>query len=138
MEGTCDATGEGRILETGAAMRIKPVLFIATLGVMLGLTNVASAEPPRLTAVREGLRELDARAKAIRDRAAQSTPTVREESERIVNAVDAQRVFLATRLDLFDLVGRTDVDEDTAREIEARYSSAARLLAVVEGWFRPR
>lgn len=119
-------------------MRIKPVLFIATLGVMLGLTNVASAEPPRLTAVREGLRELDARAKAIRDRAAQSTPTVREESERIVNAVDAQRVFLATRLDLFDLVGRTDVDEDTAREIEARYSSAARLLAVVEGWFRPR
>ena len=119
-------------------MRTKHVLFIATLGAMLGLTNVASAEPPRLTAVREGLRELEARAKAVRDRAAQSPSVVREESERIVSAVDAQRVFLDTRLDLFDLVGRTDVDEDTAREIEAKYASAARLLAVVEGWFRPR
>ena len=120
-------------------MRITRFLFIATLGVMLGLTNVASAEPPRLTVVREGLRELDARAKAIRARAAQSTPAVREESERIVSAVEAQRIFLATRLDLFDMVGRShSVDEGTVREIETKYSSTARLLAVVEGWFRPR
>lgn len=120
-------------------MRITKWLVTATLGATLGLTNVASAEPPRLTAVREGLRELDSRAKAIRARAAQSTPTVREESERIVSAVDAQRLFLATRLDLFDMVGRTDsVDEGTVREIEAKYSSTAKLLAVVEGWFRPR
>lgn len=120
-------------------MCIRKVLFITTLGVMLGLTNVASAESPRLTAVREGLRELDARAKAIRARAAQSTPLVRQESERIVGAVDGQRVFLATRLDLFDMVGRSDsVDEGTVREIEAKYTSTERLLAVVESWFRPR
>jgi hypothetical protein len=126
-------------LELGAVMRITKFLFIATLGATLGLTSAASAETPRLTAVREGLRELEARAKAIRAQAAQSNPAVREESERIVSSVDAQRVFLATRLDLFDMVGRSDsVDEGTVREIEAKYSSTARLLAVVEGWFRPR
>jgi len=105
---------------------------------VLVLASTARAEGAPIVPLRDGLRDLDTRARVVRSRAERAAPPLRAESERIVGVVDAERTFLETKLELYAMQGRTAVDEATAREIEGRRAAAERLLALVEGWYRAR
>jgi hypothetical protein len=119
------------------ARLLASIAFIA----VLGHAPIASAETLQLGALREAVRELDVRAKSVRERAESAEPRLRSESKRIVDRVDERRVFIATRLELVELVAsdRSGAHHQRAlAEIEAAYHSASKLLAIVEGWYRPR
>jgi|GEM_PF-3244775 len=120
-------------------MQTRKVLTVLGFVTVLGLPGVASADPQDVGTLRETVRELDARAKAVRSQAERAAPQVKKESERIVSQVDTQRVAIATRLDLLEMVGRANaVDEQAVGEMSATLQSAQQLLARVESWFRPR
>ncbi|MDB4946400.1 MAG: hypothetical protein JWP97_5934 [Labilithrix sp.] len=117
-------------------MKITKSLFAVTLCATLGWSSIAAAEPPRLTDLRESVRELAARTKTIRARAERATPQLRQESERIAQTVDVQRSAVTTRLDVLDLLG--SADERSIADMEDRVRDAERLITVVESWYRPR
>jgi hypothetical protein len=120
-------------------MRMTKYLALAVFTTTLALTPLAQAETPQVTALRESIHDLASRTSAVRSQAERASPELRRESERIVAVVEAQRLFLGTRLDLLTILGRTDsVDDAIVREMTTSCTSAGRLLAVVERWFRPR
>lgn len=118
---------------------LRKSVALTALVMTLGLSSIAQAETPLLAALREDVQSLDVRAKALRTLAERASPEVRRESERIVTVVDAQRRFLATRIDLLQLLGLADgADDETLLEIRTKCDAAKRLLSIVEGWFRSR
>lgn len=115
------------------------IVAVATFAATLLLATAAGAENPRLVALRGAITELNARERSVRSFADLSAPRLRAESERIVARVDKQRTSVATRLDVLELLGQTDAVDDTSlRQMEATYTAADRLLAIVEGWYSLR
>lgn len=118
-------------------MRTSKFLAAAALSLTLGLTSSARAETPQLTTLRDAVQDLDVRSKAVRAQAERAGADVRRESERIIQVVDAQRLFLATRINLLQMLGLADsVDDGTLQEMTTKCSAANRLLSVVERWYR--
>ena len=125
--------------QRGAFMIIRRTLSAITVCATLGWSSIASAEPPRLTGLRESVHELGVRTKTIRARAAGATPQLRQECERIAMTVDVQRSAVDTRLDVLDLLGSiSGVDEGAFVDMERKLRDAERLISVVESWYRPR
>jgi hypothetical protein len=123
-------------------MRMKTFLATATFAAAVGMTSSASAqsaESARVVAIREGIRALDDRSDAVRERIDRAPPVVRRESERVMVVVERNRVSLSTRLAIIELLGWTaDKDGFAIHEMEAMITSAARLLSIVEGWYSMR
>ncbi|HWL84351.1 MAG TPA: hypothetical protein VNO21_01035 [Polyangiaceae bacterium] len=99
-------------------------------------TAAASSTTSRLAALREGVRELDSRAKAIRARMEHATQQLRRHSRRILVTVEQDQMSIATRLEILQTAAST-VDEETVRSMEATYGDAIKLLARVESWYQP-
>lgn len=84
-----------------------------------------------LRLIRDAIRDLDARARSLRERAERTNAQVRRESERILQIVEAKRTALARRLE-------QPIDEEVLSEMGLTYRAANRLLVVVESWYRGR
>jgi hypothetical protein len=120
-------------------MRTANLLAIAAFAAAVGSTSIARAENPEITALRQGVEDLDARASAIRRRAERSPPLLRRESERIVAVVDNRRMSLTARIAILELLGRTgDADAPPLVEMKATLEAADRLLSIVERWYGVR
>ena len=111
---------------------------VALAAGLLVIPHVAKADTTRMSAVRDGIKDLDARTKVVKEHAAQSPPQLREECTKIVDQIEKKQKFVATRLDVYALLGKEPADEASVRAVEAPYEDAERLLATVEGWYRPR
>ncbi len=100
-------------------------------------SNGESAD--RLDAIREQLRDLDARVQALRLRMKHTKTTSRRDSERLVSSVEQQSAAMAARVDILQVASIGERPRDAIIEqIELAYHEAAKLLAVVENWYRPR
>jgi len=115
--------------------------IIAAIAITAGLVAIpqlAKAEAPRISVVREGIKDLDARTKVVKDHAARSSPRLKQECTRIVDEIEKKQKFVSTRLDVYALLGKDPVDEASLRAVEAPYQEADRLLSTVEGWYQTR
>jgi hypothetical protein len=81
--------------------------------------------------IRDAIRDLDARARSLRERAQRANARVRDESERVLQIVEAKREALAARLE-------QPMDDEVLHEMGLTYRAANRLLVVVESWYRGR
>jgi hypothetical protein len=114
---------------------IGPAVFAAALLV----PGAASADDGTIATLKETVQQLEARAQAVRDRADKShSALLKKESSRIVAVVDAERIFLATRLQLFGLLGDAEPSEELIADTSARVGRVDRLMALVEHWFGKR
>ena len=96
----------------------------------------ASSTSSRLAALRDGVREIDARAKAVRALMERATPQLRRHSKRILTSVEQDQMSLVARLEILRTV-ESALDEQTVRSMEATYGDAVKLLAKVESWYTP-
>lgn len=120
-------------------MRINTMLAAATLAAgVLTIAHESLAEEPRIAAVREGMRDLDARAQVVKGHAAKSSPKLKQETDRIMTEVQKKQSFVSTRLDIYNLLGKDRVDEAGITAVEAPYRDADKLLATVESWYQAR
>ncbi|WP_394823186.1 hypothetical protein [Pendulispora albinea] len=98
--------------------------------------TAASSLSARLDALRQGERELDARAKAIRVRMEKAEPRLRRHSKRILVTVEETQVSIATRLDILQTT-TTEMEEASIQNMEKMYKEAIKLLQRVESWYQP-
>ncbi|WP_394826830.1 hypothetical protein [Pendulispora albinea] len=92
-----------------------------------------------MTALTEALRALDGRTKTMRALVESTKPRYRENSLRIVSAVEHQRKSLLIRLEMLQAASADERSADEAlREMEATYGKADKKLALLEGWYRPQ
>ncbi|WP_394846667.1 hypothetical protein LZC95_04270 [Pendulispora brunnea] len=91
----------------------------------------------RLEALSQGVREIDSRSRAVRDMIVREPDQrVRRHSRRAMAVVDENRISIAARLDLFQVVATAQVDEPTLRNMELRYTDSIKVLKVVENWLQ--
>ena len=120
-------------------MRTKMFLSMLAFSIVLAMSSTAAAETPDVAMIRERNASIYARLRAVRVQADRASPEVKKESERIVAAVEGQQAVLAARLELLELLGRTDaVGERAMHEMTSALRTADRTLSVVESWFRAR
>ncbi|WP_394851177.1 hypothetical protein [Pendulispora rubella] len=104
-----------------------------------GATQTAkpASTSARLEALGQGVREIDSRSRAVRDMIVREPDQrVRRHSRRAMAVVDENRISIAARLDLFQVVVTTQVDEPTLRNMELRYTDSIKVLRVVENWLQ--
>lgn len=120
-------------------MRITTFLAAAALAAgVLTFAQESRAEEPRIAAIREGMRDLDARAQVVKDHAAKSSPKLKQETERIMTEVQKKQSFVTTRLDIYNLLGKDRVDDASLAAVEMPYRDADKLLATLESWYQAR
>lgn len=120
-------------------MRINTMLAAAAFAAgVFTIAHETRAEEPRIAAVREGMRDLDARAQVVKDHAARSSPKLKQETDRIMTEVQKKRAFVSTRLDIYNLLGTDRVDEAGIVAVEEPYRDADKLLATLESWYQAR
>jgi len=90
----------------------------------------------RLAALRQGVRELNARTKAVRALMEHATPQLRRHSRRVLVVVEQDQMSITARLDILQ-VTTAPADEPKVRAMEATYAEAVKLLARVESWYPP-
>jgi len=91
----------------------------------------------RLDALREGVHEIDSRSRTVRDMIVREPDQrVRRHSRRAMAVVDENRISIAARLDLFQVVATSKVEEPTLRNMELRYVDSIKVLRVVETWLQ--
>ena len=96
----------------------------------------ASSTASRLAALRDGVREIDSRSKAVRALMEKATPQLRRHSKRILVSVEQDQMSLVARLEILRTVSSA-LDEQTVKSMEATYGDAVKLLARVESWYTP-
>lgn len=120
-------------------MRIPHRLAAAVLAAALLAPVTARAQPEDFAALRESAQELAVRSRSAKTRIERARPDLRKDSERIVGTVDERRAAVETRLEVLALADPGgDAEAVAVREMRASLAEASRLLALVEGWFRPR
>jgi len=91
----------------------------------------------RIAVLREGVRDLDTRMKAMRARVEKTNPRQRGDSPRILAMVEQQHAALSQRLAILQ-AAENGPEESVIREMETTYEGADKLLARVERWYQPR
>jgi hypothetical protein len=117
-------------------MLFKKLFVIVSVVIALTYSGGARADPITLTALREGVRGLEVRSKAVRTLAERANnPAVLRTIDRILRVIDEKRASLAMRLAVVELLGSEGVEPRVLYEITSYFLDTSKMLARVESWF---